>query len=670
MSSYQVFARKYRPQTFDSVVGQEHITQTLKNAITSNRLAHAYLFVGPRGTGKTSTARILAKALNCIHGPTVTPCGECDPCREIAAGNSLDVLEIDGASNNGVEQVRELRENVRFAPTRGKYKIYIIDEVHMLSTAAFNALLKTLEEPPPHVKFVFATTDVQKVLPTILSRCQRFDLRRIPAELIAAHLEYIAGEEKITLEPEAARAIAKGAEGGLRDAESMLDQLVAFCGETIAEADVLSVFGFTAAQTVSDLCGALLDGDSPAALGIVQAQAQAGRDLSRLMADLIGHLRNLLVAKADPEGVAAEVGAEGLETLQAQSDRIAMDRLLDLIEQFAAAESRMKWAPNKKLHFEIAVIKAIQTLGQATLTEVLDTLTILKTGGELPPARPVQAARPAPKLAAPAAPKPPERRSLVAAFHKETGVPAPQTPPPQPAAPAPAPVVTEVPAAPAIAEPVPQAEPERAPWEEHTESGEPAPLPDTGTLSLFGDELLPSIPEPPVQVPVVEPVEAEAAPEPEQPVEQPEEIEEPAAAEEPAPAEETEAPGVDPELWPRLLLEVREKKPFIKAWVEAGTLLRFENGVATLGFPATQDAAFSRESLDKPLQRKYLEETFARLTGTPVTVKLESCPGLVVHPVHLPQKVQEPIVDPMEEFKNDPLIRQALDLFKAEIQPG
>ena len=327
--SYQVIARKYRPQLFRDVVGQEHVTQTLARAIEQKRIAHAYLFCGPRGTGKTTIARIFAKGLNCSGGPKAD-FDDSDPrCQEIAEGRSLDVLEIDGASNNGVEQVRELRENVRFAPTRGKYKIYIIDEVHMLSTAAFNALLKTLEEPPAHVKFIFATTDVQKVLPTILSRCQRFDLRRIPAELIAAHLEYIATEEKITLEPEAARAIAKGAEGGLRDAESMLDQLVAFCGETIAEADVLSVFGFTAAQTVSDLCDDLLNGDSPAALGIVQQQAQAGRDLSRLMADLISHLRNLLVAKADPEGIQAEVGAELLTTLQSQAERIAMDRLLD-----------------------------------------------------------------------------------------------------------------------------------------------------------------------------------------------------------------------------------------------------------------------------------------------------------------------------------------------------
>src|SRR6266481_3346629 len=244
MVSYEVFARKYRPQTFDDIVGQSHVSRTLKNAVAQNRLAHAYLFVGPRGIGKTSTARILAKALNCIHGPTVNPCGVCHNCREIAAGNSLDVLEIDGASNNGVEQVRELRENARYAPAKSRFKIYIIDEVHMLTSAAYNALLKTLEAPPPHVKFIFATTEPQKVLATIVSRCQRFDLNRIPAKLIAEHLQFIAKKEKITLELAAAHAIARGAEGGLRDAESMLDQLVAFCGDKISESDVLSVFGF------------------------------------------------------------------------------------------------------------------------------------------------------------------------------------------------------------------------------------------------------------------------------------------------------------------------------------------------------------------------------------------------------------------------------------------
>ena len=385
--SYQVFARKYRPQTFDDLVGQDHVSQTLKNAVEQNRLAHAYLFVGPRGIGKTSTARILAKALNCVNGPTVTPCGVCDNCKEIAAGNSLDVLEIDGASNNGVEEVRELRDNVRYAPAKGRYKIYIIDEVHMLTSAAFNALLKTLEEPPPHVKFIFATTEPQKVLPTILSRCQRFDLHRIPANLIAQHLQFIAKKEKITLEPAAAHAIARGAEGGLRDAESMLDQLVAFCGETIGEADVLNVFGFTSEQTVADLTDKILRGETAEALDLLHDQCEAGKDMMKLMSDLISYLRDLLVFKVKPDALADEANPELQKSLAGrQAAMIETDRLLELIDQFAAAEGRMKWAPNKKLHFEVAVIKAIQTLNQVTLNEVIENLSALRDGKPNPSA--------------------------------------------------------------------------------------------------------------------------------------------------------------------------------------------------------------------------------------------------------------------------------------------
>jgi DNA polymerase-3 subunit gamma/tau len=381
--SYEVFARKYRPQTFDDLVGQTHVSRTLKNAVAQNRLAHAYLFVGPRGIGKTSTARILAKALNCVKGPTVNPDNTCDNCKEIAAGNSLDVLEIDGASNNGVEQVRELRENVRYAPSKSRYKIYIIDEVHMLTAAAFNALLKTLEEPPPHVKFIFATTEPQKVLPTIVSRCQRFDLHRIPAKLIADHLQFIAKKEKITLEPAAAHAIARGAEGGLRDAESMLDQLVAFCGEKISESDVLNVFGFTREQTVVDLTGTILRGETAPALDVLYEQSEAGKDMMRLMSDLISYLRDLLVFKAKPDAMAEDVDPDLQKALAAQASLIENDRLLDLIDQFAQAEGRMKWAPNKKLHFEVAIIKAIQTLGQATLDEVIVKLGELRDGKPL-----------------------------------------------------------------------------------------------------------------------------------------------------------------------------------------------------------------------------------------------------------------------------------------------
>jgi DNA polymerase-3 subunit gamma/tau len=378
--SYEVFARKYRPQTFDDLVGQPHVSRTLKNAVARNRLAHAYLFVGPRGIGKTSTARILAKSLNCVKGPTVTPCGVCDACREIAAGNSFGVFEYDAASNTQVDKIRELIvERVRIAPPRGyKYKIYIIDEVHMLSTSSFNALLKTLEEPPPHVIFIFATTEINKMPLTIVSRCQRFDLHRIPANLIAQHLQFIAGKEKIALEPAAAQAIARGAEGGLRDAESMLDQLVAFCGENISEADVLNVFGFTSEQTVVDLSERILRSETPAGIDLLHQQSEAGKDMMRLMSDLIAYLRDLLVFKARPDALQEDIDPDLKKSLTAHAELIATDRLLELIDQLAAAESRIKWAPNKKLYFEVAIIRAIQSLGQATLDEVIENLNALR----------------------------------------------------------------------------------------------------------------------------------------------------------------------------------------------------------------------------------------------------------------------------------------------------
>ena len=374
--SYRVFARKYRPQRFEEVVGQEHITQTLQNAIKGNRLAQAYLFVGPRGVGKTSTARILAKALNCQNGPTDNPCGVCDACVEIAEGRSLDVLEIDGASNNSVESIRTLRENAAYAPARGPYKVYLIDEVHMLTTAAFNALLKTLEEPPEHVKFLFATTEAQKVPATILSRCQRFDLRRLTPELIANHLLFIAKSEEITLETAAADAIARGADGALRDAESMLDQVVAFCGTTITAADVHQVFGFTPRETILQLGRALLGNDTTAALALVKTQSEAGKDLSRLLADLIGLLRDILISKVHPP--------EGSTPEFELGKAIAQEKLLLLLDHFGEAEGRLRWTSDKKLQLDVALIKAVHLLEEVSLTDLLEMLTALKRGTPLP----------------------------------------------------------------------------------------------------------------------------------------------------------------------------------------------------------------------------------------------------------------------------------------------
>ena len=381
---YQVLARKWRPQQFDEVVGQGHVTTTLRNAIEQDRLAHAYLFVGPRGIGKTSTARIFAKALNCVKGPTVTPCGSCDNCVEIAEGRSMDVLEIDGASNNGVEQVRELRDTCRYTPARSKFKIYIIDEVHMLTTQAFNALLKTLEEPPAHVKFIFATTEPQKVLPTILSRCQRFDLRRIPAGLIAKHLKEIAKKEKVSIDDAALAAIARGAEGGLRDAESTLDQLIAFCGNKIAEKDVLSVFGLVAHDKLAALTEAIIDGEANAALSIVKDLDEVGKDLQRLLTDLLDHYRNLLVLSLG--GGDLDIPEADAELLKKQAQRIDSDAVLRIIDALASAEGRLRYALSKRIYFEIAVVRAIKARQMVGLDVVLKKLNDLKAGTPVVPA--------------------------------------------------------------------------------------------------------------------------------------------------------------------------------------------------------------------------------------------------------------------------------------------
>jgi DNA polymerase-3 subunit gamma/tau len=296
--AYQVLARRWRPQKFEDVVGQDHVVRTLQNAISSGRIAHAYLFTGVRGVGKTSIARILAKALNCEKGPTPTPDNSCSICNEITAGTSVDVLEIDGASNTGVDDVRELRENVRYMPQSSRYKIYIIDEVHMLSNAAFNALLKTLEEPPPHIIFIFATTEPQKIPATILSRCQRFDFKRIPREKILESLKQISISEGVTIEESDLRLIAREAEGSMRDALSLLDQVISFAGKMVPKGEVQKALGIIDRTWVTEMAQGIIDRDSARALEVLAKGYEHGYDLKQMLKDLIAHFRNMAITRA------------------------------------------------------------------------------------------------------------------------------------------------------------------------------------------------------------------------------------------------------------------------------------------------------------------------------------------------------------------------------------
>lgn len=638
--------------------------RTLRNAITQNRLAHAYLFVGPRGTGKTSTARIFAKALNCPGGPKV----DFDPndpiCVEIAEGRSLDVTEIDGASNNSVDDIRALRETVNFAPAVGNFRIYYIDEVHMLSTSAFNALLKTLEEPPPHVKFIFATTEPHKILPTILSRCQRFDLRRIPAPVIAKHLLHIAQEEKVVLDPLAAHAIATGADGGMRDAQSMLDQLVAFCGSEVREEDVLDIFGFTSHRTVSELGGAVLRGETASALSQLYHHAESGKDLSRLLADLIFHFRNLLVHQVDPEIAARDLPPEMAEMLAEQAGLQSTEKLMLLIDQFADAEVSMKWASNKRLYFEIGLIKAAQTLNEVSLSDVVNALRKSMAGESValpadslpsfaPPAK-AAASTASPAKSSGATAAAPARGSMSDQLRAELGAPAAtRSQPAKTASPAAAPSSPPAPSESTVSATAP----------------EPAPQPRSGKSSgdrVESDTLLETAKPAPKAV-------AEAAPAPT--------VTPPAS------------PSLDGEaLWQAACQEFRVKFPLQAGYTSEMHFLSADARQLLLGVPQEHRAA--AQSLERPVPRGALEEILTRLSGRRLQLKIEvradlqpfeplpsteaesqspppsltasAPPKAAAAPPPASVEPETPVLDE-KEFQNDPLIREALKLFEARV---
>ena len=377
--SYQVLARKWRPQVFDDVVGQAHITRTLQNAIIANRLAHAFLFSGPRGVGKTTTARILAKALNCINGPTPTPCGTCDSCRETTAGTSVDVIEIDGASNRGIEHIRELREAVKYAPVVGKYKVYVIDEVHMLTNEAFNALLKTLEEPPPHVLFIFATTEPQKIHATIHSRCQRYGFKRVALHDMIERLRTIATAEGITITEQGLAMIARAAEGSMRDSQSLLDQAVSYSGMEIRDEDIQATLGSVAQASLLTFTAELFSRDAAKLLKQVDELLEQGQDMRQFLAGVVEHLRNLLVVKIsrDP-GRIIELSAADIESIKEQAESAESEHLLMLFDSLSRTLEDMRWSPHQRFTIEIGLIKACSLASLKPLGEVLGRMKELE----------------------------------------------------------------------------------------------------------------------------------------------------------------------------------------------------------------------------------------------------------------------------------------------------
>ena len=484
--AYQVTARKWRPQRFSDMVGQEHIARTLRNAIVTGRIAHAYLFVGPRGIGKTTSARIFAKALNCKHPIDGEPCCECSSCKAIADESSVDVIEIDGATHTQVEKARDICEDVLHLPVASKYKIYIIDEVHMLSKGAWNALLKTIEEPPAHAKFIFATTEVNKVLPTVISRCQRFDLCRIPSELIAKRLEYIANEEHIKISRSALNVIARAADGGMRDAQSLLDQLVSFFGssseeETISEEQALSLFGLTAPGEMEALLHSILANDRTATILSIHQFAGQGKNLDTLFEEILSWLRGILLCLVLPDPMA--VLDENPEKINSYRKLAAISRpdiLQILLEQLAASSYLLRDAINKQVFMETILLKAMRAAHAVKVEDLLIRLNEIRRNGELngiekiPSLAKVPVSYPPPVMTVPAVP--PQAPQETAPPPVRTAPAVSVEPPPtepvsakEPTAVPPSPEPSAVPTPAPVAEPgVPVPEPASAPVVEQT----------------------------------------------------------------------------------------------------------------------------------------------------------------------------------------------------------